>query len=56
MQNIQLKELTILHPMEKQQSLTLFVKQPYMDRLEKDGVKLKYILKRIFTLILFQTI
>jgi hypothetical protein len=30
--------------------------QPYMDRLEKDGVKLKYILKPIFTLILFQTI
>jgi hypothetical protein len=28
--------------------------QPYLDRLERDNVKLKYILKRIFTLILFQ--
>jgi hypothetical protein len=26
----------------------------YLDRLERDNVKLKYILKRIFTLILFQ--
>jgi hypothetical protein len=28
-----------------------FEVQPYLDRLERDNVKLKYILKRIFTLI-----
>jgi hypothetical protein len=28
--------------------------QPYLDRLERDNVKLKYIFLNIFTLILFQ--
>lgn len=30
--------------------------QPYLDRLEKDGVQLKYILKHIFMPILFRGI